>query len=202
MASASRRHVSGCLDSGAVLLKPAVLASPSHPAVPPPHVQGPDYGSGTVMASTMAATHVEPVRVRVDGEPICADVRGYMKAVLRDRQLQPPQTATTMLASSAALQPTRGATRHPADPATCTHPSGLRGYGAGGDCVKICDLCGQSRNSSSVERLPRHIQLQGRPCNPPAKQPAQRPQCRRPDRRRTLGPRGGTLVFSPRARTG
>ena len=70
-----------------------------------------------------------------------------MKPFLRDRVLKvcfPPQTATTMLMSTTvlALQTKMETNKYQNDPRSCRHPSGLRGYGAGGEKLSICDLCG------------------------------------------------------------
>lgn len=70
-----------------------------------------------------------------------------MKPSLRDRILRvcfPPQTATTMLMSTTVLtlQSKTGTDKYPNDPRSCRHPSGLRGYGAAGEKISICDMCG------------------------------------------------------------
>ena len=70
-----------------------------------------------------------------------------MRPELKDRLLRlhfPPQTATTMLMSTTALQMQNvlqtGA--YPQRPENCPHMNGLRRYGAGGYRVAICDQCG------------------------------------------------------------
>ena len=70
-----------------------------------------------------------------------------MRPELKDRLLRlhfPPQTATTMLMSTTALQMQNvlqtGA--YPNRPDNCPHLNGLRRYGAGGYRVSICDQCG------------------------------------------------------------
>ena len=70
-----------------------------------------------------------------------------MKPNLKDKVLRaffPAQTATTMLLTTSALM-LQSATQDQSyvnKPHQCTHPSGLRSYGAGKAKVKICDLCG------------------------------------------------------------
>ena len=94
---------------------------------------------------------------------------------LRDAVLTnyfPPQTATTMLSTTAALtlvQQSRQNT-YPEDPTTCTHPNGLRGYGAG---ARICDLCG-SRWVEQVDNRSKAITwLRAQPkASPTSKTPA------------------------------
>ena len=66
---------------------------------------------------------------------------------LRDGVLMqcfPPQTATTMLMSTSAvqLQTMNQTAKYPNDPNRCKHPSGLRSYGAAGLSISICHLCG------------------------------------------------------------
>ena len=66
---------------------------------------------------------------------------------LRDSVLMqyfPPQTATTMLMSTSAvqLQTMNQTAKYPNVPGRCKHPSGLRSYGAAGLCIRICDQCG------------------------------------------------------------
>ena len=70
-----------------------------------------------------------------------------MRPNLKDRILRiwfPRQTATTMLATTSALQLRNMAqqTNYPQDPTTCQHEMGLRQYGAAGHRINICDQCG------------------------------------------------------------
>ena len=70
-----------------------------------------------------------------------------MRPNLKDRILRirfPRQTATTMLATTSALQLRNMAQQsgYPQDPTMCRHEMGLRQYGAAGHRINICDQCG------------------------------------------------------------
>ena len=71
-----------------------------------------------------------------------------LKPALRDSILRThmvPSTAATMMTTSAAMAAKKALhlDKYTKDPSTCRHPSGVRGYGAAGVRVRICDLCGQ-----------------------------------------------------------
>jgi hypothetical protein len=68
-----------------------------------------------------------------------------MRPNLKDRVLKlffPVQVATTALTTVAALTVHRGSESYLQAPETCTHPQGLRNYGAAGKQIRICDVCG------------------------------------------------------------
>ena len=70
-----------------------------------------------------------------------------LHGALKDRVLSTfgtPCTARTLLTTTAALtvQSSLTSQAYMNKPENCSHPSGLRGYGAGGVKIKICDLCG------------------------------------------------------------
>ena len=53
-------------------------------------------------------------------------------------------TAATMLSTTTASEMlSRGKQAYSSDPATCSHPSGLRSYAGGGHRLKLCDQCSQ-----------------------------------------------------------
>ena len=84
------------------------------------------------------------------------------KPALRGRVLAtcfPPQTATTMLTTAAALtlQATPGQATYMKDPLTCQHESGARSYGAAGVRVKICDLCGSRWVMDNQNKMARAV---------------------------------------------
>ncbi len=83
---------------------------------------------------------------------------------LRDSALMQyffPQTATTMLMSTSAvqLQTMNQTTKHPNDPSRCKHPSCLRSHWAGGMSISICDLCGSASPTARTPLFPKGSDL-------------------------------------------
>ena len=72
-----------------------------------------------------------------------------------------PQTATTMLMSTSAvqLQTMNQTTKYPNDPSRCKHPSCLRSHGAGGMSISICDLCGSASPTARTPLFPKGSDL-------------------------------------------
>ena len=82
---------------------------------------------------------------------VCMSVLFYaatsMKHGIRDKILKHfmiPSTATTMQTTLAAMtvQSSLNQSKYQKNPQECSHPNGLRSYGAAGHSIKICDLCG------------------------------------------------------------
>ena len=133
----------------AVVLEPVALQHPVTSARSPPHAISSSISGYSSMAAQLEADDEPCSRIRVLGPS--SSVMFYastaMKPSLRDRILRvcfPPQTATTMLMSTTVLtlQSKTGTDKYPNDPRSCRHPSGLRGYGAAGEKISICDMCG------------------------------------------------------------
>ena len=71
-----------------------------------------------------------------------------LKPILRDaviKEYMVPSTAATMMTTAAALgaRSSLQMNRYLYRPSDCSHPSGMRSYGASELKIRICDLCGQ-----------------------------------------------------------
>ena len=106
-----------------------------------------------------------------------------MKPAIKDRALRlffPPQTSTTMLSTATAMlvQTHSQEAKYVNQPESCPHPSGLRSYGAGGQKVRICDLCGSrwvvnpKDPTTTVQAVPKASPTAKTPLFPKAKSEA------------------------------